>query len=186
MRISLTGTTRHRISIHGAGPATRLLLKEEILEFDTFAALSLRDLSVVNSGEPRSFSFLRCQELHLSHVLFFGRSTTGSSLLRITGAGRLLIEGCSIFATAAANNEKPDSYLNGCPALLPTRMPFRPLASIDGSLTKAAEAIAALSPAERKKLSSEISATCCAATTLARLNSREQTGLNNLRLAVRP
>lgn len=181
--LSLTGTTRHRISIHGAGPATRLLLKEEILEFDTFAALSLRDLSVVNSGEPRSFSFLRCQELHLSHVLFFGRSTTGSSLLRITGAGRLLIEGCSIFATAAANNEKPDFVLQRVPSLAAHKDAFGPTASIDGSLTKAAEAIAALSPAERKKLSSEIS-TLLRSNDLARLNSREQTGLNNLRLAV--
>jgi hypothetical protein len=111
---------------------------------------------VVNSGEPRSFSFLRCQELDLSHVEFFGRSATGSSLLRIAGSSRLLIEDCSIFATATANNEKPDFVLQRVPSLAAHRNAFGPTASIDGSLNEAAEAIAALSPAERKKMSSEI------------------------------
>ena len=61
--LSLTGTTRHHISIHGAGPATRLVLKGQLLQFDTFAALTLADFTIISSGDPRSLGFLRCGDL---------------------------------------------------------------------------------------------------------------------------
>ena len=181
--LSLTGTIRHRVSIHGAGPATRLVLKEEAFEFDTFAALSLQDLTVMNTGGPRSLSFLRCQDLHLDKVTVFGRSTAGTSLLRITGGSRLRIDGCTLFAIAAETSVNIGLVLKRVPSLALYEKAFGPTASIDGSLIKAAEAIAALDPAERKKMADEITK-LLRSNDLANLSSREQTSLNNLRLIV--
>lgn len=181
--LSLTGTPRHRIGIHGAGPASRLILKEEALRFDTFASLTLKDFTVINSGGPRSMDFLHCQSMQFSHVDFAGRTTFGNSLLRIVGTGKLLIEGCQILAIAAANNEKLDFMLQKLPSLAPFRNAFGPTASIDGSLAKAGESIAALSPEERKKMSTEIAA-LLRGNDQASFSLREQKSLNNLRLAV--
>jgi len=181
--LSLTGTARHRISIHGAGPASRLVLRQEAFKFDTFASLSLRDFTLLNSGEPTSFSFLKCQNVDFSHVEFFGRSATGSSLLQIAGSSRLLIEDCTIFAIAPDNNERLDFVLQRVPSLSANRRAFGATATLDGSLNEAAETIAALSPAERKKMSAEIT-TLLRSNDLANLSSREQTSLNNLRVVV--
>lgn len=181
--MSLTGTPRHRVSIHGAGPASRLILKEEVFEFDTFASLSLQDFTVINSGEPRSFSFRHCQELHFGDVTFFGRSTTGSSLLRIIDSAHLRIAGCSLFAIAAGNNDKLDFVLQRVPSLAAHKEAFAPTASIDGKLSQAAAEIAALSAAERKQMAGEIGA-LIRGNDAANLSSREQLSLNNLRLAV--
>jgi len=181
--LSLTGTPRHRISIHGAGPASRLVLKQEAFKFDTFGSLSLKDFTLLNSGEPSSFSFLKCQNLDFNHVDFFGRSAVGSSLLQIAGGARLLIEDCTVFAIATDNNAKLDFVLQRVPSLAAHRNAFGATASIDGSLNKAAEAIAALDPAERKKMSAEIS-TLLRSNDLANLSSREQNSLNNLRVVI--
>ncbi|MBK9785380.1 MAG: hypothetical protein IPP59_15075 [Betaproteobacteria bacterium] len=181
--MSLTGTRRHNISIHGAGRATRLNLKEEIFQFDTFGSLSLQDFIVVNAGEPRSFSFQHCQDLHLNRVEFFGRSATGTSLLQISGTARLLINSCMLFAISTENNEKLGFVFERLPSLLAHRAAFSPLASIDGNLSKAAEAIAALSPEERKKMAGEIS-NLIRGNDAANLSNREQTSLNQLRVLV--
>ncbi len=181
--MSLTGTPRHHISIHGAGRASRLLLKEEVFEFNTFGSLTLQDFILINSGEARSLSFLNCQDLHLSRVELYGRTTTGNSLLRISGAVRLLIESCILVPITSGNNDKLDFVLQRVPSLAAHRKAFDATASIDGSLSKAADAITALSPQERKQMSSEITA-LLRSNDLANLNPREQTSLNNLRLVV--
>ncbi|MBT9521727.1 MAG: hypothetical protein IV101_12635 [Dechloromonas sp.] len=181
--LSLTGTPRHRISIHGAGPASRLILKQEVFRFDTFGSLSLKDFTLANTGEPTSLSFLKCQNVDFRHVDFLGRSATGSSLLQIAGSSRLLIEGCTVFAIATDNNERLDFIVQRVPSLAAHRNAFAATAIIDGSLNKAAEAIAALDPAERKKMSGEIS-TLLRSNDLSNLTGREQTSLNNLRVVV--
>ncbi|UCV17582.1 DUF6519 domain-containing protein [Ferribacterium limneticum] len=181
--LSLTGTPRHHISIHGAGPASRLILKQEVFKFDTFGSLSLKDFTLANSGEPSSFSFLKCQDVDFSNVDFLGRSATGSSLLQIAGSSRLLIEDCTIFAIAPDNNEKLDFIAQRVPSLAPHRNAFRATATLDGNLNEAAEAIAALSAADRKKMVAEIS-TFLRSNDLVNLSSREQTSLNNLSVVV--
>jgi hypothetical protein len=143
----------------------------------------LQDFIVVNAGEPRSFSFQHCQDLHLNRVEFFGRSATGSSLLQISGTARLLIDDCMIFAIATENNEKLGFVFERLPSLLAHRAAFSPLASIDGNLSKAAEAIAALNPEERKKMAGEIS-NLIRGNDAANLSNREQTSLNQLRVLV--
>lgn len=181
--MSLSGTTRHRISIHGAGPASRVVLKQEAFKFDTFASLTLRDFTLANTGDADSFSFLKCQSVDFSHVEFFGRSAVGSSLVQIAGSSRLLIEDCTVFAIATGNDEKLDFVLQRVPSLAASRNAFGATASLDGSLNEAATAIAALSPADRKKMSAEITS-LLRSNDLASLSSREQTSLNNLRVAV--
>ncbi|MDP2882700.1 MAG: DUF6519 domain-containing protein [Azonexus sp.] len=182
--LSLTGTPRHRISIHGAGPASRLILKQEVFKFDTFGSLSLKDFTLANTGEASSFSFLKCQHLDFSHVEFFGRTATGSSLLQIAGSSRLLIEDCTVFAIATEdNNEKIDFIAQRAPSLAAHRNAFGATATLDGSLNEAAEGIAALSPADRKKMSAEIT-TLLRSNDLVNLSSREQASLNNLRIVV--
>lgn len=181
--MSLTGTPRHHISIHGAGPASRLILKQEVFKFETFASLSLKDFTLANTGEASSFGFLKCQHVDFSHVEFFGRTATGSSLLQIAGSSRLLIEDCTIYAIATDNNEKLDFVLQRVPSLEPNRNAFGPTAIIDGSLKESADAIAALSPADRKKMAGEIS-TLLRSNDLMNLSSREQSSLNNLRVVV--
>ncbi|MFZ2973484.1 MAG: DUF6519 domain-containing protein [Ferribacterium limneticum] len=181
--LSLTGTPRHHISIHGAGPASRVILKQEVFRFDTFGSLHLQDFTLANSGEPSSFSFLKCQDVDFSNVDFLGRSATGSSLLQIAGSSRLLIEDCTIFAIAPDNNEKLDFIAQRVPSLAPHRNAFRSTATLDGNLNEAAEAIAALSAADRKKMVAEIS-TFLRSNDLVNLSSREQTSLNNLSVVV--
>jgi hypothetical protein len=128
-------------------------------------------------------SFLKCQNVDFRHVDFLGRSATGSSLLQIAGSSRLLIEGCTVFAIATDNNERLDFIVQRVPSLAAHRNAFAATAIIDGSLNKAAEAIAALDPAERKKMSGEIS-TLLRSNDLSNLTGREQTSLNNLRVVV--
>lgn len=181
--LSLTGSLRHHISIHGAGPASRLILSGQRFEFDTFASLSLKDLIVANTGDPRSIGFLRCGELQLSAVEFLGRSTAGNSLLRILGAGRLLIEGCRLFAAAADSDAKVGFVLERVPSLAPHKAAFGITARFDGGLAKAAEAIAALSADDRKRMADEITA-LLRSNDLPRFDRREQAALNNLRLAL--
>ena len=181
--LSLTGTSRHHISIHGAGPASRLVLKQEVFRFDTFGSLSLKDFTLANTGEPTSLSFLKCQNVDFSHVDFLGRSATGSSLLQIAGSSRLLIEDCTISAIATDNNERLDFIVQRVPSLAAHREAFAATAIMDGSLNKAAEAIAALDPAERKNMSTEIT-TLLRSNDLANLSRREQTSLNSLRVMV--
>lgn len=181
--LSLTGSMRHRISIHGAGPASRVVLRQEAFKFDTFASLTLRDFTLANSGEPGSFGFLKCQNVDFSHVDFFGRSGVGSSLLQIAGSTRLLIEDCSVFAVATDNNERRDFVLERIPSLVASRNALGATATLDGSLNEAAEAIAALGPADRRKMATEITA-LLRSNDLASLSSREQASLNNLRLVL--
>lgn len=181
--MSLIGTPRHHISIHGAGRASRLMLKEEAFEFNTFGSLTLRDFILINSGEARSLNLLNCQDLLLSRVELYGRTTTGNSLLRISGALRLLIESSILVAITSGNNDKLDFVLQRVPSLAAHKKAFSATASIDGSLSKAADAIAALSPEERKQMSSEITA-LLRSNDLVNLTPREQSSLNNLRLAV--
>lgn len=181
--LSLTGTPRHHISIHGAGPASRLILRQEVFRFEAFGSLSLKDFTVTNSGEPTSFAFLKCRNVDFSHVDFFGRSATGSSLLQIAGSARLRIEDCNIFAAAQDNNERLDFIVQRIPSLASHREAFAATARIDGSLDKAADAIAALEPAERKNMSTEINA-LLRGNDQANLSRREQASLNNLRLVV--
>ena len=181
--MSLTGTPRHHISIHGAGRASRLMLKEEVFEFNTFGSLTMQDFILVNSGEARSLSFLNCQDLHLSRVELYGQTRLGNSLLRISGAVRLLIESCILVPITSGNNDKLDFVLQRVPSLATHKKAFGATASIDGSLSKAADTIAALSPQERKLMSSEITA-LLRSNDLANLSPREQTSLNNLRLVV--
>ncbi|MGB4063059.1 MAG: DUF6519 domain-containing protein [Azonexus sp.] len=182
--LSLTGTSRHHICIHGAGPASRLVLKQQEFKFDAFGSLSLKDFTLVNWGSESNFTFLKCHNINFSHVEFFGTSTTGNSLLQIAGSARLLIEDCTVFALATENNnEKLDFVLQRVPSLAANRNAFGPTAILDGSLNEASEAIAALSAADRKKMAAEIS-TLLRSNDLVNLSSREQTSLNNLRVVV--
>ncbi|WP_265942918.1 hypothetical protein [Dechloromonas sp. A34] len=181
--LSLTGTSRHHISIHGAGPASRLVLKQQMFKFDTFGSLSLKDFTLVNWGSPSSFTFLKCNNIDFSHVEFFGTSATGNSLLKIAGSARLLIEDCTIFAITPGNNEKLDFVLERVPSLSAHKNAFGTTATLDGSLNEAAEAIAALSAADRKGMATEISA-LLRSNDLVNLTSREQSSLNNLRVVV--
>ncbi len=182
--LSLTGTTRHRISIHGAGPATRLVLKDQLLQFDTFAALTLADFTIISSGGPRSLGFLRCGDLRLSQLDLAGPTATGTSLLRIGGGQRLLIEGCRLFASAVADDgSRLNFVLQRVPSLAAFQKAFSATASIDGTLSTAASDIAALSPAAQKKMVGEIT-TLLRSNDLANLSPREQSGLSALSSAV--
>ena len=182
--LSLTGTARQRISIHGAGPASRLVLKDQLFQFDTFAALTLESFTIIRSGNPLSMAFLRCHDLRLSQLDIAGPSAVGSSLLNIGGGQRLRIEGCRILAIAAAdNNERLNFVLERVPSLAAYKNAFGPTASLGDSQNQAAEAIAALSPQERKKMSAEIT-TLLRSNDLSNLSPREQSSLSNLSLSV--
>jgi hypothetical protein len=178
--LKLTGSLRHHLSIHGAGPASRLRLKGQLLQFDTFAALSLKDLVVTNTGDPRSISLLNCRELQLSEVQFSGRSSTGNSLLRIAGSGQLLMQECELFAVAANSDQKADYVFQHVPGLAPFKGAFTANASLDGSLTQATETMAALNAADRKQMAADITAMLRTALP-ADLGPWEQAALNTLR-----
>jgi hypothetical protein len=182
--LSLTGSTRHRISIHGAGPASRLALKDQVFRFDTFAALTLADFTVIASGDPHSIGFLRCQDLRLHRLDIAGPSAPGESLLRIAGGQRLSLEGCRVLAAAAADDGARLGFvLERVPSLASFSKAFGATASLDGNLDKAADDMAALSAADRKKLASEITA-LLRGNDLAQLSAREQSGLNRLSTSV--
>ncbi len=182
--LSLTGTARQRIRIHGAGPASRLVLKSQDFKLDNFAALSLEDFTIISSGDQHSISLMRCQELRLSTLDIAGVSATGSSVLQITGGQRLLIEGSRIIAISVDdNNARLKFVIDRVPSLGPFSKALSATASIDGSLSKAADTIAAMSAAERKQIVGEINA-LLRSNDLALLSTREQRDLRALSAAI--
>lgn len=182
--LSLTGTARQRIHIHGAGPASRLVLKSQDFKLDNFAALSLEDFTIISSGDQHSISLMRCQELRLSTLDIAGVSATGSSVLQIAGSQRLLIEGSRIIAISVDdNNARLKFVTDRVPSLSPFSKALSATASLDGSLSKAADTIAAMSAAERKQIVGEINA-LLRSNDLALLSTREQRDLRALSAAI--
>lgn len=178
--LSLTGTARQRVSIHGAGPASRLVLKNQDFKLDNFAALEFADFTIGNLGEPRSIELTRCRELRLSRMTIVGISTFGNSALRIAGSQRLLIEDSRINALSSANQgERLKLLVKHVPSLNPFAKALSAIASFDDSLDKAAEAITAMPAADRQKIVDEINA-LLRGNNLALFNTREQRSLNAL------
>ena len=182
--LSLTGTARQRVSIHGAGPASRLVLKNQDFKFDNFAALILENFTIVGSGDPHSISLTRCQELRLGKLDIAGTSAIGNSVLRIAGSRRLTIEGTRIIAVAAEDgNVRVKFVAERVPSLVQYAKALGPNANFDDSRNDAAEAIIAMSAVERKQFVGEINA-LLRGNDLALLTAREQRDLRALSVAV--
>ncbi|MBR0565481.1 hypothetical protein J5J83_05025 [Azoarcus sp. L1K30] len=181
--LSITGSRRHRILIHGCGAASRLVLREQLLQFDTFAALTLQDFTVVRSGAPMSMNFLRCGSLRMRGMDWVGSSGTGSSLLRITGSERLLIDDSRLLADG--NDDRTlGLVLERITALAGIKAAFRPTAAIDGNLPGFAEDLFALSPEDKKNMGAQIATMIREApNSNVAFSARQTSALNALRLA---
>jgi hypothetical protein len=180
--LSVTGTSRHHVLIHGAGPASRLILKDQAFIFQAFGSLALQDFTLVSAGDPRSIVFQNCLDLRLTRMDIVGPSALGTSLINISNGLRLLIESSRLLASGT-DSEQLKLVLERLPSLVPYRGIFRDTASIDGSLADAAEGIGALSPEERKKMLSEITK-LARSNDLANFTQRQQIALNKLRAGI--
>lgn len=102
--LGLEGSPDHHVLIHGAGPGSRLNLDGQNFAFGTFGALTLQDFTITARGDPRSLIFQKIGDLRLSRMDIAGSSVMGTSLLRVGGCQRLLIEGSRLLASAIKDN----------------------------------------------------------------------------------
>ena len=182
--LNITGTRRHRVQIHGCGPASRLALDNQVFQFDTFGSLSLQDFSLIRTGNTESLSFRDCGDLRLSRFDCVGSSVPGNSLLRVGGSQRLIIEDCRVLAD---NNESKTLgfLLEQVGSLGAFKGAFRPTAASDGRLPEYAAQLSGLRAEEKKLAAGEIASMIRGSgNTNIRLSQRELLALNALRLAL--
>ncbi len=182
--LSVTGSRRHRVLIHGCGPASRLLVRDQVFQFNTFGALALQDFTLIRTGNLESLSFSDCADLRMSRFDCVGSATPGNSLLRIGGSQRLIIEDSRVLAD---NNDSKtlERLLEQVGDLAAFKGAFRPTAIIDGQLPEFAAELSRLSAEEKKRISGAIANLIrVSGTANAGLSQRELVALNAMRLGI--
>ena len=152
-----TGTKSTKIHIHGAGVASRLMLGERSIRFETFTSLILEDFVIVKGNSEPGFQFAECRDLRLSRLIMAGASSVGNSLVRVTDSARFTMEKCDLLAFVPDSLEKQKKLALAVPGLLAHRDFFGYL--IGGNqddLKSTIESMIALKPEERNKLAHEI------------------------------
>ncbi|PKL95348.1 MAG: hypothetical protein CVV18_05850, partial [Gammaproteobacteria bacterium HGW-Gammaproteobacteria-8] len=182
--LNVTGSRRHRVEIHGCGPTSRLLVRDQVFQFDTFGTLALQDFTLIRTGNLESLSFVDCDDLRLSRFDCVGSATPGNSLLRIGGSQRLVIEDSRVLAD---NNESKTLglLLEQVGDLGAFKGAFRPTAIVDGHLPEFAAELSRLSAEEKKRMSGAIANMIrVSGTANAGLSQRELVALNAMRLGI--
>lgn len=182
--LSVEGSRRHRVHIHGCGAASRLALRSQFFILDNFGAVSLQDFSLVRTGTPESIILRRCSDLRISRIDCVGSSTAGRSLLRIGGSRRLVIEDSRLLADNL-DERKLEFLFAQVSQLENYKSAFRPSAIIDGRLPEYAEQLAALGADEQKVLTAQIATMIrMAANANISFSQRELLALNTMRNAL--
>lgn len=152
-----SGTKSTKIHIHGAAMASRLMLADKSIRFETFTSLILEDFVIIKGDSEPGFQFDDCRELRFSRVAMAGASSAGNSLVRVTACSRLVIEKCDLLAFVPDSLEKQKKLALAVPGFLVHRDFFSYLiAGNQDDLKSSIESFIALKPEERNKLAHEI------------------------------
>jgi photosystem II stability/assembly factor-like uncharacterized protein len=148
-----------KLSIHGAGRATQLLVVDQALNFMDLAALQVRDLDVLwPRVGPSAMRLVRCREVELSSVGLAGITRRGFSLLQIGGATRIDLTACRILAYLDESLNRGRMLLDRVSTLAFLAPSMEP--NEEGMLAplplKMGEAAAGLAAATRKKMGTEL------------------------------
>lgn len=105
--------------IHGAGPASRLILRDQALQLFDFASLTLQDFDLVALTANPSLSFAGCEELRIQRMHLSGLTEPGNSLVRVEGAQRIDLGACVINAYQPASVQRARALVDHLAALGP-------------------------------------------------------------------
>ncbi|EHK64582.1 DUF6519 domain-containing protein [Achromobacter arsenitoxydans] len=149
---------RVRLMLHGCGPASRLMLGERKFSLNSFAAVSVADLTISRQGQPEPIDFSSCVELRLSRVDCAGPAGPGASLVRIEGSRRVHIDGCRLVAAGRGTPQRLDSLFSRAPTMAVLKAALSPQSLLDDDRDKAALALARQPMEARKAMAAEITA----------------------------
>jgi hypothetical protein len=145
--------------VHGAGLASRLVIRDQVFKLEGFASVTLEDFEVQWRTGFALLTLNSCAKVRLAQMGLSGFTQKGVSLLQVSGAALLEVTGCRISGYAIQNLQdyldalfQTDSWLN----LLKTAFDIDDggvFAPIDYG---AAEAYAGLADDQRKSLVSDI------------------------------
>ncbi|WP_223525354.1 Ig-like domain-containing protein [Pseudomonas sp. A-B-26] len=144
--------------IHGSGPASRLVLRNQEFNCFDFASLTFLDFDIVMLGENQCLRFQGNQHLRLQRMRLSGLTVPGISLVQIDDAQRIDLSACLINAYSSSGTQHARELFDAIPLLAPLEAAMK---SGKGELfapipSKVVDAFAAFSAAQRKAFGQQV------------------------------
>jgi len=158
--LRLTSPKPAAVTIHGAGRATQVQLKNQAFSLTNFAAVDMRDFDIHGLSGNLSVVLKGCADVHLSGLHIYGATPPGASLVSISDAQHTEISGNRLNSYLAAALDKAVAVLAKADALKTLR-PSLNMANAELYRPVDAHVVAALAKlnaAQRKKAATQIDA----------------------------
>jgi len=117
--LSVQAPANTSLTIHGAGPASRLQLRGQAFKLVDFATVRLSDFDVQGTDGNLSLSIQGCDDVRVSKLRMAGTTPPGASLLSISDAMRIEVSGNQLRSVQAAPLEKAIAILARADVLKP-------------------------------------------------------------------
>ncbi|WCM54388.1 DUF6519 domain-containing protein [Pseudomonas sp. WJP1] len=171
------------VFIHGSGPASRLVLRDQKCNWRGYRSLTLMDFDIVAMGDSQSMQFDGCEQLRLHRLRSSGLTVAGNSLVHIENAQRIDLSGNVINAYRTDGAQRVLDLIAAVPLLAPLQTALK---VGNGALftsiadTTVAE-FTAYSAAQRKLFGQQVDQIMGAAGNALKLNGEELDALTTLR-----
>ena len=189
--IDLVAPDGTHLFIHGSGPASRLVLRNQEFNFFDFASLTFVDFDIIASGDNPGLRFQGCQQIRMQRMRLSGLTVPGISLVQIADAQRIDLSACLINAYSSSGPQHARELLDAIPLLVPLESA---LITDEGELfaaipSKVLDVLAAYSAAQRKAFGQQVDRLQLVLNThellaLSALRGDIQTGASQRRLAL--
>lgn len=108
-----------QLFIHGAGPASRLILRDQEFNLFDFASLTLLDFDIIGLDGDLSLRFEGCEQLRFQRMRLSGLTVPGISLVQIEDAQRIDLSGSRINAYQSIAPQRVKDLVAAVPLLAP-------------------------------------------------------------------
>ncbi|MET1080526.1 MAG: DUF6519 domain-containing protein [Pseudomonas sp.] len=179
--IDLGVTENTYLYIHGAGPASRLIVREQEFNLFNFGSVTLRDFEINSLGDGLVIRLVRCEEVRLQGMRLMGLTDPGNSLLQIEGAAQVELSGCVLDAYQRISPQRGIDLIKAVPLLAPFEASLAKDSLFAPVSAKVVDAFVAYTAAQRKTLFSQMDALLRNGTAPFNLDTDEQQALLALR-----
>lgn len=157
--LALKAPAGTRLHVHGAGPASRLTVRQQPVALANFYSLSLADFEIRWTQDWALLRLEACARVSLRHMDLSGFTTPGQSLLQVAGSAQIELSHCRVNGYFG---ETLIAHLKQIFALQPLLKPLQAGFEVDsGGIfapldDKLVASYAALDAAQRKALDAQI------------------------------
>jgi len=169
--------------IHGAGPASRLILRDQEFNLFDFASLTLLDFDIIGLDGDLSLRFEGCEQLRFQRMRLSGLTVPGISLVQIEAAQRIDLSGSLINAYQPVAPQRVRDLVAAVPLLAPLEAAVE---LVKGELfapipRQVVDAFAGFSAAQRKSFGQQVDALLRSTSSPLQLRNEEREALLALR-----